>query len=540
MNFDQDFEILNGVLCRYCGFDTEVIVPEGVCEIKNMAFAENKNIRKVFLPRGVTRIGEGAFRNCENLEEIHLPEELLVIDHRAFCGCENLMEVHFPKNLKSIGERAFSGCRGLEDLSLPESVQSIGEFIFSNCKALTFVRLPSGLTKIPKYAFYNCSSLIDVQLPASLQSIEKEAFSYTQNITLRLPEGLQTIASHAFESTRNFFVIFPEHFTSVPKYLFDFAGDYEIFAPNVPFSLLTPRDRKAAVAGYVKAPDDMLALLPKEEEAQYLAYLKHYRRKYYPRIEKNEALLVKMIEHTLIPYEETEELIDLFQGRPDLVAMLLTYRQSIRTPELEKKLQRKKERTEERLFNLEPPTVSEMKKEWAFDLLENDTCILRSYKGNATEIVVPGYIGRYKVVAIADQAFSPFARRISERQEKTRKAITSVIVPETVETLGKSVFLACGNLQTVVLPKNIKILDENVFAHCDKLASVRLPENLESILSLAFLNCAKLTELILPDWITEITPSSFGDCYQLTLKAKAKTVTQSYLETVGIPHEIID
>ena len=540
MNNVQDFEILSGVLCRYHGQDTVITIPEGVREIGSMVFEENTIIQKVFLPRSVIRIGEGAFRGCKNLEEIHLSEDLLIIDDRAFYGCEALEEVCFPERLQSIGAKAFLGCLKLKTISLPESVQSLGEAVFATCRALTSIRLPSGLEEIPREAFRSCSSLVDIQFPTSLRSIGDSAFIYTKDMKLRLPESLQTIASRAFESTGNFNVIFPKHFSSLPKYLFDYAGDYEIFAPGVPFQTLAPSERKAAVAGYVKAPEDMLALLPKREEEQYIAFLQRYRRKYYPRIADNEALLAKMIEHTLIPYEETEELLDLLQDRPDLVSILLDYIQSIKTPEMEKKMQRKKEREADLFFSLRPPTISEMRKEWTFDLLEDDTCILRSYKGNDTEIVIPEFIGRYRVIALADYALSPFGLHISARQSKVRKAITSIVIPDTVETLGKNLCFCCLNLQTVTLPADIKVLPPNVFSHCEKLTTIRLPENLEAIFEYAFIGCKQLADVHLPDGITEIDMSAFFACPYSELKVKAESITRQTLDNLGFRYKIID
>ena len=45
----------------------EIIVPDGVTEIGNRAFACCMNLQYVTLPESVTYIGEDAFSECENL-----------------------------------------------------------------------------------------------------------------------------------------------------------------------------------------------------------------------------------------------------------------------------------------------------------------------------------------------------------------------------------------------------------------------------------------------------------------------------------------
>ena len=52
------------------GRSSEYTVPEGVEQINNMAFKNNKTIKKLIIPDSLTNIGINAFYRCENLEEI--------------------------------------------------------------------------------------------------------------------------------------------------------------------------------------------------------------------------------------------------------------------------------------------------------------------------------------------------------------------------------------------------------------------------------------------------------------------------------------
>ena len=70
MGLTADFEIIDGVLVKYHGNDSDVIIPEGVCEIGEFAFQENTNICSVVIGDGVTSIGLLAFHGCKRLSSL--------------------------------------------------------------------------------------------------------------------------------------------------------------------------------------------------------------------------------------------------------------------------------------------------------------------------------------------------------------------------------------------------------------------------------------------------------------------------------------
>ena len=139
----NDFVIENGVLTKYIGNDTEVVIPDGVKVIGNFAFESDSPIIHVVVPRTVTKIGHNAFWRCKSLKSIKINGLIKEIGESAFEGCTNLREVRLPDTLKSIGKNAFKDCPNLvskyqEDndynsgrLYLP-NVTSIGDNAFEN------------------------------------------------------------------------------------------------------------------------------------------------------------------------------------------------------------------------------------------------------------------------------------------------------------------------------------------------------------------------------------------------------------------------
>ena len=56
------FKIKNGILQKYCGSDSEVIIPDGVKVIGSRAFSGALDLEKVTIPEGVEVISDKALR----------------------------------------------------------------------------------------------------------------------------------------------------------------------------------------------------------------------------------------------------------------------------------------------------------------------------------------------------------------------------------------------------------------------------------------------------------------------------------------------
>lgn len=114
LNLNNVQIIENG--CFYnCGFTGELIIPEGVTEIGNMAFEKGK-ISSVILPSTIKVIGEEAFESQSRLTDIIIPEGLVSIKMMAFNGCSNLKSIVFPSTLQTIQSKAFNNCYGISSI----------------------------------------------------------------------------------------------------------------------------------------------------------------------------------------------------------------------------------------------------------------------------------------------------------------------------------------------------------------------------------------------------------------------------------------
>ncbi|MBR3991318.1 MAG: leucine-rich repeat protein, partial [Clostridia bacterium] len=69
---EDEFVITDGVLEKYNGTAAEVVIPDGVVSLGDLAFDGNPTVEKIYVPDTVETIGYSSFRNCANLRELHL------------------------------------------------------------------------------------------------------------------------------------------------------------------------------------------------------------------------------------------------------------------------------------------------------------------------------------------------------------------------------------------------------------------------------------------------------------------------------------
>ena len=193
-----DFEITaDGVLKRYRGHDTEVVIPNSVREIGSSAFVNLKGVEKMLLedeeydapemetlgiPDGVEKIGDYAFAYCMNLNTVEIADSVRIIGDRAFEGCENLKKIRLPAGLQEIEEFTFFLCWELKSIVLPDSIRKIGKNAFDGCE-LSRIMLPEGLVSIGDNAFNGCS-LRKVRIPESVTEIGKDAFPKDTQVSM--------------------------------------------------------------------------------------------------------------------------------------------------------------------------------------------------------------------------------------------------------------------------------------------------------------------------------------------------------------------
>lgn len=193
------FEIENGVLKKYLGNQTNVVIPDFVTSIEASSFVSNKNIVNVVIPNSVNSILDGAFENCTNLINIKIPNSVNYIGEIVFNGCSSLTNITIPNSITSIKLFTFNGCKSLTNITLPDSVTTIGAYAFAECSSLTNIRVSNSVTSIGEKAFCNCISLTNITIPNSVTTIEKNAFRGCVSLNQNIKDKIISLNKRAFK-----------------------------------------------------------------------------------------------------------------------------------------------------------------------------------------------------------------------------------------------------------------------------------------------------------------------------------------------------
>ena len=103
--------------------------------------------------------------------------------------------------------------------------------------------------------------------------------------------------------------------------------------------------------------------------------------------------------------------------------------------------------------------------------------------------------------------------------------ITSLDLPEGMESIGIGAFYNCEKMTELKLPESLTTLNNGAFAFCK---AVTLPNKITFIGALAFEECTGLTSITIPENVTEIRNQAFYYCTALTMVELPKA-----LQTVG-------
>ena len=445
------FEIKDGVLVKYTGTETDVVIPAGVTTIGKYAFYGCSNLQSIVIPDSVTTIGDGAFLGCKNLQSISIPDSVTTIGNSAFYGCSNLQSISIPDSVTSIGYSAFYWCSNLQSISIPDSVTSIGYSTFYKCSNLQSITIPDSVTSIGNGAFFNCDNLQNITIPDSVTSIGDSAFSYCSNLqSISISDSVTTIYNNAFSGCENLQSIY------APKMAIERFG--------------SPVTKRAAAFGYLQNPD----LFTDFEIAE--RYKKHaigQRKKFLPDIFKNDmvASLAFYAEEKKITAAnfETEYLNPATEANAiECVAFLLDWQnKNISLKDVEKQFEKE--------LMKDPYNVADMKKLWSYEKLEDGTLRLTSYKGAETEVNIPPYIGKSVVSRLGDCVFGDETAKGTNKPESIRKnlaQIESIFIGDNIKEIGANAFKGCEGLKKITIPDSVTTIGTYAFYGCKNLQSI--------------------------------------------------------------------
>ncbi len=134
---------------------------------------------------------------------------------------------------------------------------------------------------------------------------------------------------------------------------------------------------------------------------------------------------------------------------------------------------------------------------WKYTVSKN-TAEICKYTGREKSVTIPEKLGGKRVVSVGKRAFF------------RNDTITSVRIPKTIRTIGKSAFEGCKSLGKITFAIGLRTIGQEAFYECTSLTSVKLPDTVTELEKSAFCWCEKLRTLKLSKNIRVINAHTFN------------------------------
>ena len=411
--------------------------------------------------------------------------------HGTFSGKETVKTVTIPEGVRLIEYNAFFGCTALTTVVLPSSLEEMTENTFYQCTNLKTVSLDtanSKLTKIGQYSFAYCEKLTGFDIPSSLKELEEGVFFRCSSLKkIIIPDTVEKIDRSAFYECTNVIEI---KIPGTVKEASEFAlfGCDKVITAELPISMVTLAN--------LQRSDDLETLVIVDDGSTELP-------------DKDALNEKKKLKKVVFP--------DSLTSIPRAFCRSVSALEEVNLPA--------------NLKIISNASFSECTNLKTIDLPDTVTEIGAFAFANCTSLkdfTIPDGIK-----SIGEEAFY-------------NSGITSLVVPESVETIDKLAFSHMANLTNVTFPagcgitfsdcKNLKtakitgnptVIDNYMFYECSQLTDFEIPGSVKKIGYAAFYNTA-LKEAVIPASVTEIDDWAFGECQNLE-----KAVLSDGLKSIG-------
>ncbi len=508
-----------------CVNATSVTLPSSITNIGNWAFG-GCQMESLIIPNSVSSIGNYAFYTCGALKNLTLPSNLISIGNYAFCACENLGLIEIPDKVASIGEGAFRYCSGLTSVTIPNSVTSIGDGAFDGCSNLTtitnYATIPQPLDPDGISVFGGvplaCTLYVPVESIALYQAADvwKDFYNIlpidsTEEVNYATLADIYNMAADSVFTLGAFDVVYVASYQNgANMYIKDASGSGVIYMPS--YGLQTGDHVEAGLQGKVNiyhglhevtpitAKEDLTitsgeAPAPMEAtEAPSLANVNQYL--VYKNVSfSTDTAFVEGRRHMV--YGTWNGQTITFYNQYHIGATLST----------------------DKTYNITAVNSVYGTALQAYPLAVEEVspapCIIASGTCGAQGDNLTWTLTCDSVLTISgtgamedyDWNGAPWYSNIN--------AIRSVIIENSVTSIGNGAFSSCTGLTSVTIPNSVTSIGWGAFSDCRSLTSIEIPNSVTTIESRAFESCIGMTSLSLSNAITFIGAYAFVGCTNL-------------------------
>ena len=165
--------------------------------------------------------------------------------------------------------------------------------------------------------------------------------------------------------------------------------------------------------------------------------------------------------------------------------------------------------------------------DWWYSV-ENNQATITSYSGSGGAVTIPSEVGGYAVKQVGNAWSAVFGLDTT--------FVTSVVIPNSVTSIGEGAFYRCTSLTSIIIPNSVTSIGRDAFYRCTSLTSITIPNNVTSIGVYAFYGCTSLTSITIPTSVTSIGIGAFARCTLTTITMPDRFIGQ--VAQIGISGQV--
>ena len=346
----------------------------------------------------------------------------------------------------AIDRRAFYDCSSLTSVSISNTVKTIGENAFFWCSGLTSITIPNSVMTIGRAVFGRCHGITSMKVESGNTTFDSrdDCNAIIETTTNKLVSGCKNS-------------IIPNSVTSIGAYAFHGCSPKNITIPNSVDSIYS----------YAFYECSMVSIVIGES----VSYMGKYAIEFCYQLETVEWNARKTNDFTQSPFIYSRKVSTFILG--DKVAIIPAYLCSGVSSITD---------------------ISVGKSVVKFGTSAFNGCSVKNLTWNAKQCNDMG-IPKTNIenVTIGNSVESLPSNFVSNSK------ITSVNIPNSVDSIGSSAFQNCTNLSNLTLGNSVSFIGNKAFYGCSGLKSVTIPNAVTSIGTQAFYGCNNLTRTHISD-----------------------------------------
>lgn len=421
--------------------------------------------------------------------ELMLPYGTTAISDFALSKKHGITKISFPKTVRITGEDSVSCCENLVEINLNDGLETIGMYSFADLPLISDIVIPESVNRIEDGAFYN-SNINSMTIPDGVVYLGNEVFACSALKTVEIGSGVEELSVSLFENSDIEEIYIPDNITKINMYAFkECMGLHSIEIP----ASVEEVDKEAfrsctsLICVIIRNPQMTIGTNAfKDCHGQLVIYgYPNSTAQEYAEENNIEFALISTLDDfewdkTTITGLSTIGAVKISNG--DTVVEIPKYCSKIKTNAFSGQNLSSSE------YYLTNRLITEV-------IIPSTVCEIESgaftYTSGMTDLTI-----NEGVQTIGANAFS-------------YSGITSAEIPDTVTSLGGSVFAGNANMSTVNIGTGLTALPRRTFYNCTALTEIEIPLNITEIGAYAFYGCNHLGEVTLHIGIDSIGNYAF-------------------------------